>query len=66
MTKTIKYPGLSAEMARRGETQEKLAEILGLSRPTVNMKLSGKIDWSIGEIEKLCEHFKKDYYQLFK
>ena len=66
MGKQVKYPGLAAEMARRGDTQEDLAKLLKLSRPTVCTKLSGKAEWSIGEIEIICEHYKKDYYELFK
>lgn len=66
MGKIIKYPNLAAEIARKGETQQELANLLGISRPTVCYKLQGKVDWTIGEIEILCEHFQKDYYQLFK
>ena len=64
--KEIKFPELLAEMARRGETQETIAKLLGLTRATISRKLSGKIEWTIGEIEILCEYYGKDYYQLFK
>lgn len=64
--KSPKYPNLLAEMARRGETQKSLAEILGLSVNCISQKMNGKTEWNIGEIEKLCEHYGKDYYELFK
>lgn len=60
------YPGLLAEMARNGDTQTTLGEAIGLSRVAINLKLKGKNEWTIGEIEKICEYYKKDYYQLFK
>lgn len=62
----LKYPNLLAEMRRHGETQDDLGELLGLCRTTINFKLSGKYDWTIGEIEIICNHYEKDYYELFK
>lgn len=64
--KKSKYPELKAEMARRGETQASIGKLLGLAHPSISRRLSGEKDWSIGEIEKLCEYFGKDYYELFK
>lgn len=64
--KKVKYPGLVAEMAKRGETQEVLAKLLGLPRESISRRLSGKIEWSISEVDKICEYYKKDYYELFK
>ena len=64
--KEFKYPNLRAEMARNRETQQDLAELLGVSIPTVWRKLSGIFDWTISEIEIICEHYNKDYNELFK
>lgn len=64
--KKVTYPGLVGEMARRGDTQETLANLLGITRSAISRRLSGKIEWSIGEIDKICEHYEKDYYELFK
>ena len=66
MKPKIRYPNLAAEMARRGEKQKELATLLGISRGTVSRKMSGKTEFTIGEVEILCEHFKKNYYELFK
>lgn len=64
--KELKYPNLLAEMRRKGETQDDLCKLLGLCRTTVNFKLSGRYEWTIGEIETICNHYEKDYYELFK
>jgi DNA-binding XRE family transcriptional regulator len=60
------YPGLVAEMRRNGETQEDLSKVLGISRTQTSLKLLGRYEWTIGEIEAICNHYKKNYYELFK
>lgn len=64
--KEIKYPNLILEIKRRGETQDNLSKLLGISRTTFNFKLQGKSEWTISEIEKICEHYEMNYYELFK
>lgn len=64
--KKIEYPELLAEMARHGDTQKAIAKLLELSIPSFSRRLSGEVDWSISDIEKLCKHYNKDYYELFK
>lgn len=66
MEKTIKFPNLLGEMAKHKMSQGNLADVLGVSRNTINKKLLGKTDWTIEEVEKICDFFKKDYYELFK
>lgn len=63
--KKILYPGLVAEMAKHGDTQKTIASLLGMSVSNISVRLSGKKDWSIGEIEKICDFYKKDFYELF-
>ena len=36
----IKYAGLKAEMARRGDTNKTIADLLKLSEPTISRRLS--------------------------
>lgn len=60
------YPNIIIEMARNGDTFEKLASLLGITRQTILAKLSGKSDFGIGEIETLCKYYNKNYYELFK
>ena len=64
--KKIKYPGLVAEMARRGITQKDIGKIIGVPHGCISRRMNGEIEWSISEIETLCDYFQKDYYELFK
>lgn len=64
--KEIKYPEILSELARRGLTQRELAEILKVNQGTISKKMRGKTEWTIGEVETICDYFNKDYYQLFK
>lgn len=64
--KNCKYPKLVKEMSAKGDNQTTLSKQLGLTQATISRKLSGKIDFTIEEVEKLCEYFNKDYYALFK
>ena len=61
-----KYPNIIMEMARNGDTFDKLAIILEITKQTVLKKMYGKNEWTIGEIETLCDYYHKDYYELFK
>jgi predicted transcriptional regulator len=63
--KEIKFPKLLAVMASRGDSQGDLAKVLGLSQPVVSMRFSGRIDWSISEVDKVCKHYNLSYYDLF-
>lgn len=60
------YPKLLAELVLRNETQGDLAKLLGVTETTLSFKLNGKSDFTIREVEQICEHFDKDYYSLFK
>jgi predicted transcriptional regulator len=62
----ILYPELLGEMAKHGDTQKSLAKLLGITYSSVSRRLSGKSEWSISEIDILCEHYGKNYYELFK
>lgn len=64
--KILKYPELVGEMAKHGDTQKTLAKLLDITYSSVSRRLSGRTEWSISEIEKLCEYYGKDYYELFK
>lgn len=66
MKKIVKFPNLVAEMARNGETQKDLAALLNISRSKMSRKMTGKSLWTIPDVEIICNHYKKDYYELFK
>lgn len=61
----VKYSGLVSEMAKHKDTQKSIAKLLDISEATISRRLTGETDWSIGEIEKLCNYYNKDYYELF-
>lgn len=64
--KNVKYPELMGEMARHGDTQRSLAKILGITYSAMWRRLTGQKEWTISEVDKICEHYSKDYYELFK
>ena len=64
--KTVIYPNLRAEKARRGDTLETLGEVLGLSPPSLTRRLSGEIAWTKPEIDILCKRYNVPYEILFK
>lgn len=64
--KTVKYPNLLAEMARRGENYTTLAELLGISVSAVARRLNGLVEWSKSEIDTLCDHYEMEYDYLFR
>lgn len=43
------------ELARQNYTQLDLAELLGLDRSSISLKLNGKVEWSLRESLKTLE-----------
>lgn len=66
MKRFILFPEIEAEMIRRGETQQDLANLLELDRTQITRKLNGNIQWTIGDIEILTHHYNKDFWELFR
>lgn len=62
----IKYMKLFVEMRKNEDTQKSIAKVLGISQQAISRKLSGKNEWTISEIDKICEYYNKSYYELFK
>ena len=44
-------------MARRRITQGDLAELLGVSRPTLSSRMNGRVPWTVDELEALANYF---------
>ncbi len=61
----IKFSGLLAEMARKGDTYSTLSNLLNISESSISRRFSGDIEWTINEIEIINNYYKKDYYELF-
>lgn len=66
IVKESKYPKLVNVMRENKITYVKLANILGIQPYSVYRKIKGRTDWTISEVETLCEHLNKNYYELFK
>lgn len=66
MVKKYVYSDIIKAIEEKQETQRKIANILGITDVALRFKLSAKYEWTIGEIETLCKHFNKNYYELFK
>ena len=66
IVKESKYPKLVNVMRENKITYVMLANILGIQPYSVYRKIKGLNDWTISEVETLCEHFNKNYYELFK
>lgn len=64
--RTCVFPNLAAEMARNNHTQGDIAAMLGYSQSAVSVRMAGKIEWSMKEINTLCNQYGKDYEYLFE
>lgn len=60
------YPNIRKELAERKMTLKNLENILNLDRSNIGLRIRGKKEWKITEIEALCNYFDKDYNELFK
>lgn len=64
--RAVKYPELAAEMVRNGDTQRTLAKKLGMTYQAIWRRLSGRVEFTIDEIEDICELYGKTFEELFK
>lgn len=66
MKNTI-YPELVNQMAKRNEKLKDIVNLLGLKELSqACRRLSGEIEFTIGEVEILCKHYNMDFWKLFK
>lgn len=49
---------LKAQMVLNGDTNEKLAKALGMSRNSLYLRMQGKSDFRAGEIKVISERYK--------
>ena len=66
MAKQYKYSYLLKVMKEKNEKKYDLLKLLNTSYFTLERKLDGISQWTIGDIETLCEHYNKNYYELFE
>ena len=60
------YPEIIGEMAKRGDTEKTLGDLLGISYGSVSRRLCGRTKWTIDEINKICEYYQRSYDELFR
>ena len=49
------YSKLLGRLKEKSLTQEKFAELMGMSGTTLSKKLNGKSEWTQAEMNKACE-----------
>ena len=62
----VKYPILTRELKKHGLTQTQLADLLGVSRSTIQRRMNGESDWKVHEVVQICQFLQRwDSDQLF-
>lgn len=61
----ILYPKLVGKRNEKGITQEKMAEMLGISKNNYNLKENGKLDFNLVEVKKILQILKSSYDEIF-
>ena len=56
---------LKGAMAEKGISQADIAKILGLSTNSVSAKINGKVDFKVGEMQKICDFLQVDPHIFF-
>lgn len=61
----MKYYNLKKVMDERGEHLKDIAKVINKSIGQTGQKVNGHCDWTISEVKAICEHYDKDFYELF-
>lgn len=59
------YPKLIGKRNEKGITQEKMAEMLGISKNNYNLKENGKLDFNLIEVKKILDILNDSYDNIF-
>ena len=66
MKNTI-YPELVNQMKLHNENLMDISKLIGLNfREQTCRRLTGEVEFTIGEVEILCKHYNMDFWKLFK
>ena len=66
MNNTI-YPEVVNQMKLHNQNLHDVAELLSIPNISqVSRRLSGKVQWTIGEVEILCRYYNLDFWELFR
>ena len=65
--RNTEFPELVKQMKARKEKLKDIVELLGLTQLSqITRRLSGEIEWTIGEVEILCKHYDMGFWELFR
>ena len=65
--KNTKYPEVVNQMKLHNQDLRQVADLLGLANISqVSRRLSGKVAWTLGDVEILCKYYNMDLYKLFR
>ena len=53
------------ELKRRHQSQDKLAEYLNMSRPSLSYRLLGEVEWTFLEVLKTLEYFGIEISEIY-
>ena len=59
------YPKLVGKRNELGITQEKMSELLGISKNNYNLKENGKLDFNLVEVKKILKILGTNYDSIF-
>lgn len=59
------YPKLVGKRNEKGITQEKMANLLGISKGNYNLKENGKLDFNLIEVRKILKILDETYDHIF-
>jgi transcriptional regulator with XRE-family HTH domain len=57
-------PGLRQLLAARGIPEYRIAELLGLSKSDISLRMNGKREWRLSELQKIAAFLKVPIGQL--
>ena len=59
-TQDKRYMNMKAELVRVGVTQEQVANHLGMSAKNLNLKLNGRVPFTVNEVVEIRDTFAQD------
>lgn len=59
------YPKLIGKRNELGITQQKMADLLGISKNNYNLKENGKLDFNLVEVKKILNILNEPYEVIF-
>lgn len=66
MKNTI-YPELVNQMKLHKQGLQEVADLLNIKyKEQISRRLSGKVEWTIGEVETLCNYYNMGFWELFR